>query len=109
MPVGEVDGGEAGGDGAFDALLEEAARLGEQGRDRLGGDAVVVHEAGAGGALVEAEAQVALALIEADELGDVGGGDADATASIEPDGELILRCDGRIGGDHRLGHAAVLQ
>jgi len=49
-------------------LLKALARQGEQWRDGLGGDTIVQHKALAIGALMEAEAQVALALIEPDEL-----------------------------------------
>jgi hypothetical protein len=103
----EVDGAETGRHGPFHLLLEERAGLGEQWRDRLQVDAIVAHEPVTRRALVETEAQVALALVEADELGDVGRRDADAPLGIQSDGVLILKGDEGNVGDHRLRHARV--
>ncbi len=55
--------------------LEAGAGAGEQGRNGLGGDAGVLQEARAGTAGVHAQAQVAVALLQADVLRDIRRGD----------------------------------
>src|SRR5215212_10993434 len=70
-----------------------------------------MHEPHAGRPLVQTEAQIALALVEPDELRDIGRRDAGAPQLIQPDAELILKCDEFEGivRDHRLRHATVLR
>ena len=63
--------GRVGADIALDARLEGGTRAGEEGRDRLGRDVELGPEL-APGPIVQAQAQVALALFQADELRDVG-------------------------------------
>ena len=50
-----------------------------------------------------------LALVETDELRDVGRRDADAPLVIQSDGVLILKGDEWIVGDRRLRHVIVPQ
>jgi len=56
----------------LDGLLELTAGAGQQGGDPLGGDLVGVHELLAS-PLGQADAEEAVALLQADELRDVGG------------------------------------
>lgn len=69
----EVDLPVAGFDSRLHHLLEFRPGPGEEGRNGLRHHVVLLHKGIAAVALVQPQAQVALALIEPDELRDVGG------------------------------------
>src|SRR5205823_4802614 len=91
---GEVDGRVVRGDRQLDPLLEPFARAREERGDGLRHHAVVGHEPRVDGTLMEPQAEVALALVQADELRDVRRRNPLGTLLAAEDGELnpLHRC-----------------